>query len=367
MNNVQRKILIKGVFGNYNIGDDALLIALLQNLKQRPDTFSLLGNSAPYLKKILGTDYNPPDSDFDCEILAGGTQFSSFEKTYRTYFGEYYKKLKKALQNPIWFARRMMRVRLRKNENKTIAVGLGVGPFHTKGFDKQVAISALRKMDKIFVRDKESLAFCKEQHIQNAHLFTDLCYALQIPKQDLTRERKRRKRVAIILRDWEHNDSMSSIEDKIEVLIGLRSDFEFEFLSFSMVGDEKINRFIKEKNLTLTIWDPYNSSLETFFSLMSSFDLFVTSRFHGAVFSTLLGKPFVAIEIEPKLRLVHEKFELGSGLWNCRESAQSLLDRLEYLDEHYNVVQKHVKTQLEVERGLAFEQLKKINQYIDGI
>jgi len=48
-------------------------------------------------------------------------------------------------------------------------------------------------------------------------------------------------------------------------------------------------------------WHAGYGSIEAFWAEIAAHDLLVTSRFHGAVFALLSGRPFIAIDIEPKL------------------------------------------------------------------
>ena len=62
--------------------------------------------------------------------------------------------------------------------------------------------------------------------------------------------------------------------------------------------------------------DPNNDNINDFIAKHYNFDLVITARFHGAVFASLIGKPFITIGIEPKLEMISIWFDrefLGFG------------------------------------------------------
>ena len=84
------------------------------------------------------------------------------------------------------------------------------------------------------------------------------------------------------------------------------------------------------------MWNPYRDRIESFLGFLSSYDLFVTARYHGAIFASILRKPVVAIEIENKLALVSELLKVGSRLWAYPFHAEQCLEHIAEFDRHYS-------------------------------
>src|SRR5690606_3724960 len=69
-----------------------------------------------------------------------------------------------------------------------------------------------------------------------------------------------------------------------------------------------------------------------FLNSLNQFDAFITARYHGAILGSLLNKPTIAIEIEPKLRILTEQIP-EILLWSKPfqiENLKSLVSRLNY-------------------------------------
>jgi len=79
-----------------------------------------------------------------------------------------------------------------------------------------------------------------------------------------------------------------------------------QFIVFSDLRDNDWLNTLKLINEDILVWNPDIDRIENFMDKLNNFDLFISARFHGVIFSTLLNKPAISIAIEPKLELVKE-------------------------------------------------------------
>ncbi|MHC4617631.1 MAG: polysaccharide pyruvyl transferase family protein [Planctomycetota bacterium] len=61
-------------------------------------------------------------------------------------------------------------------------------------------------------------------------------------------------------------------------------------------------------------WDPAQQTLREFIEELVSFDLLISARAHGVIMGTALGIPSIAIEVEPKLRLICGNLTSGTKI-----------------------------------------------------
>ena len=75
-----------------------------------------------------------------------------------------------------------------------------------------------------------------------------------------------------------------------------------------------IINYTNKYNLDLHIWNPSLWPLKNYLTKISSCDLIMTTRAHGAIVSSVLGVPSVIINIEPKLANIHKMLSQSSML-----------------------------------------------------
>lgn len=170
-------------------------------------------------------------------------------------------------------------------------------------------------MKGVYVRDKFSYEFSKEIN-QNTYLATDICFLPNIlnftPYFNKSNEVKR---IGIIVRDWEFSkEGNLYFERVLEEADKLISDSYV--LDFILFRDEPMCELqLNNTNHRIIKWNPDTQNLDDFLRVLSNYDLFVSSRFHGVIFGALLNIPSIAIEIEPKLRVTKELLDNGVSIW----------------------------------------------------
>lgn len=325
------QVLVVGAFGNGNFGDDALIhgCKCILSLVLERDAFGFRVSTASYLSSLFpGLRMFPPGVKIpaaDLLLFGGGTQFASFELTRERSGREWARRFLKALREPT-SALRVLDAR-RSRPPRSAAIGLGLGPFVRASVEERRARSLIGRMSFVAVRDVQSAAICSAWGMHSYVAGTDLCFHPRLWKQRFeSRLTVHRRRIAIIPRDWHHTHSGALYTEPLRAAITeLSKTAEVSFVCFCRTGDAEWLRWLSENRIRHHVWEPTVTSIEAFAVGLAEYDLFITARYHGAVFAALCSKPFVAIEIEPKLKLVQELFREGSALWPQPFSSEQLV------------------------------------------
>ncbi|TGE79856.1 hypothetical protein C7Y70_15215 [Pseudoalteromonas sp. KS88] len=345
------KCLIRGAYGASNFGDDALLDVIYTKLlsKYSEQDIAIWGSNNVYLsswypqsKIIIKKDLYK--TQCDTLIYGGGTQFYDFGK------GRSSKQLVGLLTNPAYTFNKLVNKLLGKGKkpvefNRELYLAVGMGPFLPDSVIKKNVLQKMKRSDFVSLRDDKSMAFAEQANV-TALKTVDICLS-----KTLQEGKKDNGRIAVVLRDWEHTESEYTIEhlyDKLKHLDLANVDF----ITFGK--DQKLKQFIKERNLNLYEWDPYKMTIDDFLNVFGRYELIYSSRYHGVIYSVLLGIPVIALPIEPKL--VQASLELpGVTLY---EPEHDFLYYKDYAQANYD---KIVNSLLETKRLKH----KESNQTID--
>lgn len=345
-------IAIKGAYGYGNFGDDALMIAVSEvvNRVWPSADYFFVGNKADYVSKLLPgvrlvASTDPVSETADLTVYGGGTQFYSFPLTYQIKSISLVRRILNNLRSPkaLWrkILRRIPTISALAGGQARIAIGIGLGPFVENSEQLAGARRVFSRLEFVSVRDVASYEICKEWECENLSLGADLCYLPGLwdgySSQPKLASGKRAERIGVIVRDWPHSMEGDSYADALfEVVATLRSQGrEVQFVCFAEDQDPVWVTRLDQEGEDFLSWQPEKDTVARFLSALSTFDLLVTSRYHGAVFSSLIGKPVVCIEVEPKLRLVSELLGSGASLWSQPFTVSECLGRIGELEADY--------------------------------
>ncbi|MCQ6261987.1 polysaccharide pyruvyl transferase family protein [Alcanivorax sp. MM125-6] len=296
--------LIKGAYGAANIGDDLLLLSVVELLKKRKQRIAVITKPNSYISRFFdGYDISFYDLDSPVEIKTkkiiwgGGTQIYEFHG--RELF---FKKVLAYIKKPSLIARRLkLRDGPKVDFEKQIMLGVGLGPFHDQESEVK-NLSKLKNINYVCVRDELSYCYAAKV-VENSRLkkIHDLClidnsrYEIALPKP----KKKYPKKIGMILRDWRYSSDVQAHAHKILDFCKKNRDFEYTFFFF---GPDPYCKKVIGSNYEIISWNPDdNMDYKLFLAKMKSMDCIVSSRYHGLIFSIILQVPAIAIKIEDKL------------------------------------------------------------------
>jgi len=381
-----RAIAVKGAYGTQNFGDDMLMIAACEIVKrafgEKPDLMICSGSS--YVGKLVSgaTIISPTDSlrSVDVLIYGGGTQFYAFPLTaFRKNIGSLFSRFLFHAKRPVAFGKRLLQIivsRLRppKDKLRVAAIGVGLGPFVENS-------TALDRTKKIFrnlcyaaVRDIDSYDLGNKWGCENLRLRADLCYlpSLWRPYTSETRRSTIQspvQRICVIPRDWPHTyEGNAYVTPLLDVVEDLRSHGKkVDFVSFSERGDKSWADRLEAESEPLFVWNPEHDNIEGFLERLSTYDLIITARYHGAVFASILGKPVVCIEIEQKLALIANTLGNGAALWRYPFNPSDCLMHVSEIDDDYQHKVEMIAEIVEAQSALAAKIVPELRNAIVGI
>lgn len=371
MNKKRYKVIIRGGYGLTNFGDDALLKSLHEDYFSNYSNVELAYSctNTEYLKKYI-PEYEilPLNVDYselsDVLIYGGGTQFYSFEKNG---IKEKFLNNLQLLKNPvelinkilIVLSRRFNKVDTNSAQIKKMALGIGVGPFlPTADYRVEDGVRRLFKnMEFVAVRDIYSLNKCKDWGIENYNLYADICFKMTHPFFFKQNTKKTINDLGIIVRDWKRTKEGGSYrEGLMEFINKIKDDnINIHFFVFAKDSDTDWIKFLNQNGHKYHLWNPESDEFDDYLKKLYAMDAFVTARYHGAIFGSMLGKPFITIEVEQKLRMVSELFSNGSRNWAYPFDPVDLYNqylkiKMEYVN--HSLAVSHVAKE---QRNLAFK------------
>jgi len=292
------KCLIRGAYGASNFGDDALLDVIYTKLlsKYSEQEIAIWGSNNAYISKGYPNSKAIVKKDLyktrcNSLIYGGGTQFYDFGKARSS------KQLWDLLLNPSYTLNKLKNKLFNKGikpieYDKEFYLAVGLGPFLPDSKVKENVLKRMKISNFVSLRDNKSMCFAEEGDVQ-AIKTVDICLSKTIAEG-----KKDNGRIAVVLRDWEHTHSEYTVEYLFEQVKGLELS-EVDFITFG--PDTKLKEFLKENNLSSFEWDPYSMTINEFLETFGNYKMVFSSRYHGVIYSVLLGIPVIALPIEPKL------------------------------------------------------------------
>ena len=360
-------ILIKGAYGEYNFGDDALMISthqIVTSLFEKAEIYyecdgmhyKLLDR--PDLKTIRY--YNSDEFEPEIIIYGGGTQFFSFSNAITYEICLLPRKICLLAVNLFRKLTNFKIINLIKKDRilnrRIIAMGIGLGPFDGGRWSKFRVKRIFQNFDFLSVRDKQSVKYCNEFGLP-CQEHADLCFNsnfrnIFLPEKKVASNKF--KKIGIIVRDWELNNVSNLHVIFRELSSRLRAeDRNIKFIIFSSQRDIKWKNELEAKNEEYLEWKPSNTSINNFLTKLSEFDCTITMRYHGAVFSSMLGIPSICLDIEPKLRLISELIGMGSELWSKPFDIVECIEKIKKLESNSSEISNSLVEFVEMQTSLA--------------
>ena len=235
-----------------------------------------------------------------------------------------------------------------------IAVGIGIGPFESQENTYLSIVRRIKAMKHVIVRDKISEEWLQEWKANNFSTGTDICFYPELWDISPATNKKSNRKIGIVLRDWTHNKNGLELQHQIfrATPLLMKQGYEVYYILLS-TRDVVWKKKLKKERQKFLQWNPYKQNIEDFMNELKGFDLIVTSRYHGAVFSAILNIPFISICIEPKLTTLSKLFPNSCKLWHSPFKPDELLSATNEIFNLYSTFKNRLIQDLVVQENKA--------------
>lgn len=285
------KVYATGFYGQKNFGDDLFCLVIMNNIK-RNHKLKLVGVTQDIFEEYSHLSINSNKNIVNNKGLTG--------KFYRIFlnitavflsdviifgggsvFGQYAS-----------YKQRNLTIFLAKLLNKKVyALGISVGPFKDNS-QKNDFLKLLKKIDKIWIRDKKSEAYLIEQKVPYIQA-GDIVFSL---RNELGTKSTEKKLLVVAIHDEKYiKDSICSINKHIQnkgkvIVLSL----DEESVAISMLMKEL---YSDSENVSFMF---YNNNLIEVINVFKKAEFVITSKLHGAIISYILNIPFYLYTYQEK-------------------------------------------------------------------
>lgn len=356
-----KEILISGYYGFKNSGDDALLKAIIRDLKackESPNIVVLSANPREtmedYHVKAISR-INPVSilrhmKNAEMLISGGGTLIQDRTST-----------------KSLWYYLSIISLALRK-KLKVMLYSNGIGPLEKERNIKRTR-KTLERADLITLRDERSYKTLRELGIENKNVAVTADPALDLQIADRVRGAEilrnegidaDKKILGVSVRRWQN------LDDEFETEIARACDYAYEkygyytvFLPMQSSRDMTISQNVRRrmKHKSSIIKRRYN--VEDMISIMSCFKLCVGMRLHTLIYAAINSVPLIGLVYDPKISSFME-YTHQNHFINVEElSAEELMKQLDECIHDYD----DIKKDLEKNYGILKEKARLNGKY----
>jgi len=378
------KVYLRGAYGPGNLGDDVLLLCMIKLLKRqfKSNDISISINDVTAAKHIdKDVNWVPLNAPVfsDVAILGGGGQFFSFfsKSVTKTERSDVKSWLMKKHQQGYTFFDLLIGFILRKvlgigyKTKKLATFCIGVGPFENGRDDEYIrALKIFEKADFLSVRDSKSKIQVSEMCGKIPAQFVDITLNRELwydKKQDFFKQRNLNSKpvVGIVIREWSLNDSGCRVINELLEFDKLNPNYDCVYISFYKKYDKQIIDRLKGKKVL--IWEPKEDTVNSFLTKMKqSCDVIISTRAHGVLLSTMVYIPTIAVEIEQKIKVVHQMMPTSTKLVKG-DSLDLLANNVELCLNYDDEYKKRVDNDLQKNSIVAKASIVKLEEWLRNV
>lgn len=358
------KVVISGFYGFHNIGDEAILKTLTQQLRKLDPEI-----------QITVLSHNPQETmdKFDVKAVKRNDIFQVFSAIFKSNIllsggGSLLQDDTSARSIHYYLAIIRMGLLLRKN---VFLISNGIGPIIRASNKKRVA-KIINKVNHSTVRDFNSQQLLLDIGVkpEKVSVSVDMVVAMNMQTPEMGEKvlkklnilEANRKKVAIAIRQKDFRT-----EDKRLALIKLANrlavHYNVIFIPFYYKNDTKIYDDLHahvDPNVYF-ITEKYNT--DVFMSLLENMDILVGSRLHSLIFSLVAEVPFIGISYDPKIENFMHMIEMEPICSMSNFNPEAIEEAVYAFDNAYSLQKKIVidaKYTLKKRLAINDEMLKKV-------
>ena len=340
-----KEILISGYYGFKNSGDDALLKAIIADLKQYKESPNIVVLSANpketkqvYRVKAINRlnifSIMKHMKNAEMLISGGGTLIQDRTST-----------------KSLWYYLAVISLALRK-KLKVMLYSNGIGPLEKKSNIKKTR-KILSRVHLITLRDERSLGELNNIGVKNDNIIVTADPALELKREDSARGRRiltelgapeGRKLLGVSIRRWkstnpEFEDNIAWVCDYAYETYGFHTVLLPMQASRDLASLQNVKRIMKHD---ATIVDR-RVDVSEMMSIMNCFDICIGMRLHTLIYAVVNAVPLIGLVYDPKISSFME-YTKQTRYLNVEDAcAEKIIEILDECVENYD----KIKTSLE--------------------
>lgn len=337
-----REILISGYYGFKNSGDDALLKAIIQDLKRFKESPNIVVLSANpketkefYKVKAINRlnifKIMHHMNNAEMLISGGGTLIQDRTST-----------------KSLWYYLAVISLAIKKHL-KVMLYSNGIGPLE-KANNIRKTRKILKKADLITLRDEHSLETLKQIGVENDKVIVTADPALELNIGDEARGRqildklgvpKDRKLLGVSIRRWKTNDP--EFEDNIAWVC----DYAYETYGYHTVllpmqasRDTAVLQNVRRNMKHEATLVDRRCDVADMMSVMKCFDMCIGMRLHTLIYAVINAIPLIGLVYDPKISSFMEYTNQTRYIGIEDASAEKIIDILDECVANYDDIKK---------------------------
>ncbi|MDO5062738.1 MAG: polysaccharide pyruvyl transferase CsaB [Peptostreptococcaceae bacterium] len=328
---MHKKVLLSGYFGYENLGDEAILYSIIQELKKMEGVeITALSADPPKTTKKFGVraaermkPWSLIKEVSSCDLLISGggslLQDVTSKRSILYYIG-------------------LLDLAKRIFGKKVMIYSQGIGPVSDPKNRNRVGRS-LNRMDIINVRDHQSKQELIEMGVtKEISVTSDTVFLLDMPDKMIGQEYfkalgidPQKKTIGISIRPWKEYDDKIVTETKKVVEHLQKQDINVLLLPFHHPGDlflsKRVMDALEETQNVYLIEKQLNE--REMLSVIANTDMMLSMRLHGLIFGVVCNSYPIGISYDPKIDSLMKELELPGPVSVKDLQAESLIRQID--------------------------------------
>ncbi|NLY66772.1 MAG: polysaccharide pyruvyl transferase CsaB [Tissierellia bacterium] len=355
-----KKILISGYYGFDNSGDDAILKAIVKDLKKADSQVNItaLSNNPDLTEKVYGINavnrFNIKDvikaiKNCDLFISGGGSLLQDITSTRSLLYYLALMKIALIFKKPV------------------MVYANGIGPINKK-INRRLTRSILNRVDYITLRDEDSRIFLNELKVNNKDILVtaDPVFTLEASEDSkidkIFKEEgipTNKPLVGISIRNWSNKDRLVSVlSETVKYMID-KYDVNVVLIPMHYPEDLFISKELMDranKRGCYTISNRYG--VEDIIGIIRKLEFIIAMRLHSLIYAAVQNIPMIGIIYDPKIEGFLNSINMDKMSTVEDLEYKKLVEFIDYTWENRNELINRLK---ELNKPMKEEALKNIH------
>lgn len=311
--NIDKNILLSGYYGFDNSGDDAILKAIVKDIKEKKEDIDItvLSNNPQSTKMIYKVgavnrfklkEVLKAIKSTSLLISGGGSLLQDVTST-----------------RSLWYYLMLMYVS-KLYRKKIMVYANGIGPINKK-FNRYLAKIILNRVNLITLRDEDSKNYLKNMGVKNKNILVtaDPVFTLDPSTEDRIREIFTDERIpldknyiGISIRKWKNSENLVKVIPKVIDYVLEKYDTNIILIPMHHPDDLEISSRVQEKVQGDNCYILKNKySVEDIMGVINKLHLIVAMRLHSLIYAATQEVPMVGIVYDPKVEGILKSFDIN--------------------------------------------------------